>query len=585
MGWIALTTVLLTGVWLTGCEPTQTEPKTESDRTETLSVVSKAVDRPPDVHFTDITQQAGIDFVHVNGAYGERLMPETIGSGAAFFDYDNDGDADLFLVNSRYWAGHEGDDVPYQALYRNDGQGRFTEVTREVGLKLTLFGMGVAVGDYDNDGWRDLYIAAVGENRLFHNDGGRFREVTQEAGVGGRSSDWSSSSAFLDYDNDGDLDLFVVNYVKWSRKIDLEIDFKLMGLGRAYGAPNHFIGTNSTLYRNDGAGRFTDVSQAAGIRVTDRVSGAPVGMGLGIVPADFDRDGRIDIFIANDTVRNYLFHNIGDGRYEEIGAFEGIAYDRDGKATGGMGIDIARYRNDQTIGLLVGNFANEMSSLFTSVDRGAPFADEAVLEGVGSTTRLSLTFGVFFFDYDLDGRLDLLHANGHLEHEINKVQPSQHYAQPAQLFWNCGKACSRRFIEVSDSGDLSQPMVGRGATYADIDSDGDLDILITQNGRRAVLLRNDQELGNHWLRIELIGVTANRDAHGARIALTAGGITQHREVMPARSYMSQVELPVTFGLGGSDSVEKLFVYWPDGTEQEVAVSQIDTLLVIEQVPR
>ena len=225
MGWMALTTVLLTGVWLTGCEPTQTEPKTESDRTETLSVVSKAVDRPPDVHFTDITQQAGIDFVHVNGAYGERLMPETIGSGAAFFDYDNDGDADLFLVNSRYWAGHEGDDVPYQALYRNDGQGRFTEVTREVGLKLTLFGMGVAVGDYDNDGWRDLYIAAVGENRLFHNDGGRFREVTQEAGVGGQSSDWSSSSAFLDYDNDGDLDLYVVNYVKWSRKIDLEINF------------------------------------------------------------------------------------------------------------------------------------------------------------------------------------------------------------------------------------------------------------------------------------------------------------------------------------------------------------------------
>ena len=585
MGWMALTTVLLTGVWLTGCEPTQTEPKTESDRTETLSNVSKAVDRPPDVHFTDITQQAGIDFVHVNGAYGERLMPETIGSGAAFFDYDNDGDADLFLVNSRYWVGHEGDDVPYQALYRNDGQGRFTEVTREVGLKLTLFGMGVAVGDYDNDGWRDLYIAAVGENRLFHNDGGRFREVTQEAGVGGQSSDWSSSSAFLDYDNDGDLDLYVVNYVKWSRKIDLKINFKLMGLGRAYGAPNHFIGTNSYLYRNDGAGRFTDVSQAAGIRVMDRVSGAPVGMGLGIVPADFDRDGRIDIFIANDTVRNFLFHNLGDGRYEEIGAFEGIAYDRDGKATGGMGIDIARYRNDQTIGLLVGNFANEMSSLFTSVGRGAPFADEAVLEGVGSATRLSLTFGVFFFDYDLDGRLDLLHANGHLEHEINKVRPSQQYAQPAQLFWNCGKACSRWFVEVSDSGDLSQPMVGRGAAYADIDSDGDLDILITQNGRRAVLLRNDQELDNHWLRIKLIGVTANRDAHGARIALTADGITQHREVMPARSYMSQVELPVTFGLGGSDSVEKLFVYWPDGTEQEVAVSQIDTLLVIEQVPR
>ncbi len=582
---ITLTTILLTGAWLTGCEPTQTEPVTESDRIETVSVVAKAVDRPPVVRFTDITEQAGIDFVHVNGAYGERLMPETIGSGAAFFDYDNDGDADLFLVNSRYWTGQEGDDMPYQALYQNDGQGGFTEVTGEAGLKLTLFGMGVAVGDYDNDGWRDLYITAVGENRLFHNEGGRFREVTREAGVGGRSSDWSSSSAFLDYDNDGDLDLFVVNYVKWSRKIDLEIDFKLMGLGRAYGAPNHFVGTNSYLYRNDGAGRFTDVSQAAGIKVIDPGSGAPVGMGLGIVPADYDWDGRVDIFIANDTVRNFLFHNIGDGRYEEIGVFEGIAYDRDGKATGGMGIDVARYRNDQTQGLLVGNFANEMSSLFTSVGRGAPFADEAVLEGIGSATRLSLTFGVFFFDYDLDGRLDLFHANGHLEHEINKVQPSQHYAQPAQLFWNCGEACGRRFVEAIDSGGLSQPMVGRGAAYADIDSDGDLDVLITQNGRRAVLLRNDQELGNHWLRIKLVGVAANRDAHGARIELTAGGVTQYCEVMPARSYMSQVELPVTFGLGDFNTVEKLIVLWPDGMEQEVAVSQVDTILVIEQVLR
>jgi hypothetical protein len=581
----AMIALLLTSVWLVGCEATQTEPSAKSERIESTPVVSKAVDRPPSVRFTDITEQAGIDFVHVNGAYGERLMPETIGSGAAFLDYDNDGDADLFLVNSRYWAGHEGADVPYQALYQNDGQGRFTDVTGQAGLKLTFYGMGVAVGDYDNDGWQDLFVSAVGENRLFRNEGGRFREVTREAGVAGRASDWSSSSAFLDYDNDGDLDLFVVNYVKWSRKIDLEIGFKLMGLGRAYGAPNHFTGTNSTLYRNDGAGRFSDVSQAAGIKVVDPVSGVPVGMGLGIVPADYDLDGRVDIFIANDTVRNFLFQNIGDGRYQEIGVFEGIAYDRDGKATGSMGIDIARYRNDQAIGLLVGNFANEMSSLFVSSGRGAPFGDEAVLEGVGSETRLSLTFGVFFFDYDLDGRLDLFHANGHLEHEINKVQPSQHYAQPAQLFWNCGEACSRRFVEVNDAGDLSQPMVGRGTAYADIDRDGDLDILITQNGRRAVLLRNDQELGHHWLRIKLVGVAANRDAHGARIELTAGGVTQYREVMPARSYMSQVELPVTFGLGDFDSVEKLLIHWPDDRKQKVTVSKIDTLLVIEQAPR
>lgn len=582
---ILLIAVVAVGVWFVGRQTTPTDPVAATGISDPGLAGAEAADTPPSVHFTDITEQAGIDFVHVNGAYGERLMPETIGSGAAFLDYDNDGDPDLLLVNSRYWAGHEGSEVPYQMLYRNDGEGRFTDVTEQAGLKLSFFGMGAAVGDYDNDGWRDLFIAAVGENRLFHNEGGSFREVTQEAGVAGLESDWSSSAAFVDYDADGDLDLFVVNYVKWSREIDLEIDFRLMGLGRAYGAPNHFIGTNSFLYRNDGAGRFTNVSRLAEIEVEDRRSGAPVGMGLGIAPADYDRDGHVDLFISNDTVRNFLFHNLGDGRFEEIGVFEGMAYDRDGKATGGMGIDIAYYRNDLDLGLVVGNFANEMSSLFSTVDGHPPFADEAILEGLGSATRLSLTFGVFFFDYDLDGRLDLFHANGHLEHEISKVQPNQHYAQPPQLFWNCGGACSKRFVEVKNRGALAQPMVGRGAAYADIDGDGDLDILITQNGRAARLLRNDQELGNHWLRVRLIGNSSNRDAIGARVELTAAGTTQLRRVMPSRSFMSQVELPVTFGLGKVDTIEHLRIIWPDGSEQRVKVSRVDTTLTIEQPPK
>jgi hypothetical protein len=582
---VLLIAVVAAGAWFDGRHTKLTEPMVATGISDPGLAGAEAADRPPSVHFTDITEQAGIDFVHVNGAYGERLMPETIGSGAAFFDYDNDGDPDLLLVNSRYWAGHEGSDVPHQRFYRNDGEGRFTDVTEQAGLKLTFFGMGAAVGDYDNDGWRDLFIATVGENRLFHNEGGHFREVTREAGVAGLESDWSSSAAFVDYDADGDLDLFVVNYVKWSRDIDLEIDFRLMGLGRAYGAPNHFVGTNSFLYRNDGAGRFSNVSRSAGIEVEDRRSGAPVGMGLGIAPADYDRDGHIDLFISNDTVRNFLFHNLGDGHFEEIGVFEGIGYDRDGKATGGMGIDIAYYRNDLDLGLVVGNFANEMSSLFSTADRLPPFADEAILEGLGSATRLSLTFGVFFFDYDLDGRLDLFHANGHLEHEISKVQPNQHYAQPAQLFWNCGSACSKRLVEVDNKGALAQPMVGRGAAYADIDGDGDLDILITQNGHRAVLLRNDQELGNHWLRVRLIGNSSNRDAIGARVELTAEGTTQLRRVMPSRSFMSQVELPVTFGLGKVDTIERLRIIWPDGSEQQVKVSRVDTTLTIEQPPK
>lgn len=540
---------------------------------------------PPVVHFSDVTQQAGIDFTHINGAYGERLMPETIGSGAAFIDYDNDGDQDLFLVNSRDWPGHEaGQAAPTQALYQNDGTGHFKDVTEAAGLALSAYGMGVAVGDYDNDGWTDLFVTAVGRDHLFHNDHGVFREVSEAAGVAGTVNDWSSSAAFIDYDNDGDLDLFIGRYVKWSRDIDLEIDFKLTGLGRAYGAPDHFLGTYSVLYRNNGDGRFSDVSAAAGIQVADPGSGLPVGKALGVRLADFDRDGWVDILVANDTTRNFLLHNLGNGAFEEIGIFEGIAFDRDGKATSGMGIDAAYFRNDQSLGVVIGNFSNEMSSLYVTDDGRPPFADEAVLEGVGAPSRLVLTFGVLFLDYDLDGNLDLLQANGHLEHEINKVQPSQQHAQPPLLLWNCGPDCDRRFVPAQDAGDLDRPLVGRGASYADIDGDGDLDLLITQNGRQPALLRNDQALGHHWLRVQLLGRQANRSAIGARVELTAGGITQRKELVPGRGFMAQVEMPLTFGLGNRTEVESLVVYWPGGGRQEVAVAEVDRILIVEQTP-
>ena len=536
----------------------------------------------PAVHFTDITRDAGIRFTHVNGAYGERLMPETMGSGAAFLDYDNDGDQDLFLVNFRYWPDHPGDGVPTQALYRNDGNGHFEDVSEAAGLAVEAYGMGVAVGDYDGDGWTDLFLTSLKKNRLFRNRQGHFEDVTDSAGVGGQDDRWSTGAVFFDYDRDGDLDLFALNYVNWTRKADLEIDFRLAGLGRAYGAPTHFTGTDSYLYRNEGEGRFTDVSRAAGIQVHDAVSGLPVGKGLGVVPLDYDGDGWLDLAIANDTARNFLFHNRGNGTFEEVGAFEGVAYDTRGKATGGMGIDAAHYRNDADPGIVIGNFANEMSSLFVTADGKPPFADEAVLAGLGSASRLSLTFGVLFLDYDLDGRLDLLQANGHLEHEINKVQASQHYAQPAQLFWNCGDDCSVPLLPVAEPGDLSRPLVGRALTSADIDGDGDLDILISQNGRSAVLLRNDQQLGHHWLRLKLVGKAPNRDAIGASVTLTAGGVSQFRQVMPGRSYLSQVELSLTFGLGKRAAVDSIRITWPDGTGQTVVPDAVDTTLTITQ---
>jgi len=568
--------------WLLLHQPRQTAPVSDAE-ISAPAVVQEAPDSmPPALTFTDITSTAGIDFSHVNGAYGERLMPETIGSGAAFLDYDNDGDQDLFLVNFRNWPDHPGDSTPHQALYRNDGSGQFEDVTAQAGLAFEAYGMGVAIGDYDADGWVDLFVTTLTRNRLFRNERGQFREVTGQAGVAGREDLWSTGAAFLDYDRDGDLDLFVLNYVKWTRKIDLEIDFRLAGLGRAYGAPNHFIGTNSYLYRNEGDGRFSDVSAAAGIQVDDPQSGLPVGKGLGVVPVDYDRDGWLDLVVANDTSRNFLFHNLGDGRFEEIGALEGLAYDRRGKATAGMGIDAASYRNDPELGIAIGNFANEMSSLFVTVDGKPPFADEAVLEGLGPASRLALTFGVLFLDVDLDGRLDLMQANGHLEHEINRVQASQHYAQPAQLFWNCGAHCPSLFVPVTEAGDLSHPLVGRAIAYADIDNDGDLDVLITQNGRRAVLLRNDQQLGHHWLRLRLVGNAPNLNAIGARVELTAGGITRYRDVMPTRSYLAQVELPVTFGLGENTTVEAVRIIWPDGSTQSMVPESIDTTLTITQ---
>lgn len=535
------------------------------------------------MRFTDVTEQSGIAFVHVNGAYGERLMPETIGSGAVFFDYDRDGDQDLFLVNSRHWEGH-GDDgpSPRQALYRNDGSGRFEGVSDAAGLAIETYGMGAAAGDYDGDGWPDLYLTTLNANHLFRNEGGRFRAVTAEAGVAGGADTWSASAAFLDYDRDGDLDLFVTNYVKWSRDIDLAIDFRLTGLGRAYGAPLNFVGTDNLLFRNEGNGRFSDVSAAAGIQVRDPVSGHPVGKGLGAVPLDYDPDGWLDLMVVNDTVRNFLYRNRGDGSFEEVGIFEGVAYDRNGKATSAMGVDAAWFRDDEDLGVAVGNFANEMASLFVTSAGRPPFVDEAVLEGLGTASRIPLTFGLLFLDYDLDGRLDLLLANGHLEHEIHKVQQSQTYAQPPLLFWNCGEACRGRFVPVADAGDLATPLVGRGVAFADIDADGDPDVLITQNGRRPALLRNDQQTGHHWLRVRLVGRPPNTDAIGARVELAADGLTRVRLHTPARGYMGQVEAPVTFGLGTADRVDLLRVVWPDGTEQTLVPGAVDTTLVVAQ---
>jgi enediyne biosynthesis protein E4 len=549
----------------------------------------------PYVPFVDVTRQAGIHFRHSNAANGRKLLPETMGGGCAFFDIDADGDQDLLLVNSLdHWpwdksvgassrAAHDersparpgGPTIATSALYRNDGKGNFEDVTAGSGLDVSLYGMGAAVGDYDNDGRVDVFISALGKNRLFHNEGnGRFRDVTDEAGVAGADGAWSTCCGWFDYDNDGDLDLFVGNYVEWSREYDESQNFQLTGGGRAYGRPQNFQGTFPYLYRNDGGGRFREVAEEAGLHIRNRDTIVPLAKSLGVAFADVDRDGWIDIIVANDTVQNFLLRNEGNGTFRELASQTGIAFDMNGNARGAMGIDVARFRDNDVLGIAIGNFANEMTALYVAYGDQMQFMDEAIPTGLGPVTRTSLTFGLFYFDYDLDGRLDLLTANGHLEEDINRVQPSQHYEQPPHLFWNCGAKADTEFLSVTEkqSGpDLFKPLVGRGASYADIDGDGDLDVLVTATGQAPRLLRNDQQLGHDWLRLKLVGTQSNRDAIGAWVEVELEDRVLCRQVMPSRSYLSQVELPVTFGLGRDGEVRRVTVHWPRGAEQHVEV--------------
>ena len=571
--WLSLAVLVLVGIAVAGLllysdqpiqAPEVVELETQGPVTSRQTPVSM-----PDFQFTDITDASGIRFIHENGAYGERLLPETMGGGVAFLDYDNDDHLDLLLINSNHWPWHsEGQDQPTMHLYKGGGDGTFADVTHAAGLDLSLYGMGVAVGDYDGDNRTDLFITAVGENRLLRNmDGNRFTDVTQEMGVAGADDDWSTGAAFLDYDRDGDLDLFVCHYVVWSREINSAVDYRLTGIGRAYGPPNDFAGTQSVLYRNDGT-HFTDVSQSAGIHVVNEATGAPTGKGLAVHPLDVNRDGWLDLVVANDTVRNFLFLNMQNGQFKEVGIEYGLAFDTGGMATGAMGIDAAYFANDDRLAVAIGNFANEMSSFYVSRHNEQVFSDDAIVAGIGADSRRVLTFGLMFVDLDLDGRLDLLAANGHVEPAINKVQSSQQYAQPIQIYWNCGDACSRQYRLVSQPmDDISRPLVGRGAAYGDLDHDGDPDLVFTAVGGKVTLLRNDQKTGHHWITLKLRGELPNADAIGASVVLEADGRKQYQAVMPARSYLSQMALPLTMGLGKADSADRVTVTWPDGLQE------------------
>jgi len=509
----------------------------------------------PGFRFADITGEAGIRFEHNTGAYGGKLLPETLGSGCAFLDYDGDGWQDILLVNSMDWPGHKRQRTTLR-LYRNNRNGTFTDVTKAAGLDVEMYGMGVAVGDYNNDGFPDVYISCVGQSRLFRNTGrGTFVDVTQAAGLVGKQG-LSTSAVWVDYDRDGYLDLFVCNYVRWSAERD--VFCSLDGKNKSYCTPEAYRGDTCWLYHNRGNGTFEDVTATSGVFDSSSKS-------LGVAMLDYDQDGWPDLLVANDTQPNKLYRNLGNGKFKDVAVEAGLAFSADGKARAGMGVDAADYENSGKTGIVITNFDNEMIGLYRNAGRG--YDDVAMQEGLGAASRTTLGFGCVFFDADLDGLLDIAVANGHIDETVRNIRGNVGYAQAAQLFQNRGGG---KFLDVAADvgGGFEKPKVGRGLATGDFDRDGDLDLLMTTNNGGAFLYRNDVLNGNRSIRFRLVGTKSNHDAIGATVRIFANGQQQMRMVRSGSSYLSQSELPATFGVGKLDQIERAVIGWPSGRSEE-----------------
>jgi len=525
------------------------------------------------ITFRDVTQKAGIHFVHNNGAYGKKYLPETMGPGVAFIDYDRDGWPDVFVVNGTDWPGHASKRSTPK-LFHNNHDGTFTDVTHKAGLDVEMFGMGVTVGDYDNDGYDDLFVTAMGQSRLFHNNGnGTFTDVTQKAGLFG-PKEFSTSAAWVDYDRDGRLDLVVANYVQWSIESDLYCT--LDGKSKSYCTPESYKGIAVRLWHNRGDGTFEDTTKKAGL-------GDPTSKTLGIALLDYDNDGWPDLLFSNDTQPNKLYRNNGNGTFSEKAVLAGVAFSEDGVARAGMGVDAADYDRSGYASLLITNFSNQMISLYHNEGKGL-FVDEAPSSEIGRDTLLTLGFGCFFFDYDLDGWPDILIANGHIDGDIQRVQPNVKYAMPPHLFRNSGKG---NFQEVTKSlgTAFSMPRVGRGAAYADINNDGRLDLLLSTNGGPAYLFVNEATGGaalQKSIRLKLVGTKSNRDGIGAVTKVSAGGDVQTEMLRSGSSYMSASELVLTFGLARHDKADSIEIRWPNGQVEKLSnVAAGQTVTVTE----
>jgi enediyne biosynthesis protein E4 len=526
------------------------------------STLLSAAPVAPDFRLTDVTAAASIQFHHNSGAFGAKYLPETLGPGCAFFDYDGDGWLDILLVNGAHWPDRPGEPGTMR-LYRNNRNGTFTDVTEHAGLAVEMYGMGVAVGDYNNDGFPDLLVTAVGQNRLFQNNGhGRFIDVTEKAGLGGRSA-FSTSAMWFDFDRDGLLDLLVCNYVKWSLAHD--VFCSVDGKRKSYCTPEAYHGETCWLFRNRGNGTFEDVTARSGIFDSSSKS-------LGVALLDYDRDGWPDLLIANDTQPNKLYRNLRNGTFEDVAVRAGVAFSEDGKARAGMGVDAADFENSGMEGIAITNFDNEMMALYRPTREGI-YRDIAQTAGVGQASRASLGFGCAFLDIDLDGYLDLVAVNGHIDQTVRRIHGNVGYAQPPHLFLNQGflnqgKETGFRDVEAAVGAGFAVPKVARGLAYGDFDRDGDLDLLISTNQGGAYLYRNDLASGNRGLRLRLTGTKSNRDAIGSLVRVFLPGGAQSRRVKSGSSYLSQSELTLTFGLGKREAADRVVVEWPSGAVQE-----------------
>jgi hypothetical protein len=559
----------------------------------------------PAATFRECAVASGVRFRHVNGAEGRLWMPEMMGAGCAIVDLDDDGLQDIVLVNGCPFAesgsfgsadvsatGSSGDVPATPALFRNMGGGNFEDITANSGVNAVQYGMGIAIGDYDGDGRIDLFFANLGPNRLFQNLGsGRFRDVTAVAGVAGRKEDWSTSCAFLDFDRDGDLDLFVANYGEWSSALEARIPFEQRGRAGRDGKKNYLPPValppvDCRLYANRGDGTFADVSSDAGIEVRSSTSGRPLSQALGVRPADLNNDGWLDVIVANDLTPQFLFLNQRNGTFREVGSEWGMANDYLGRQIAGMGVDVGQAGRQNSPVVAIANLSKMGTCLFAR--RGAgDFVDAANELGLREPTLPMTGFGLFFFDYDLDGRLDLFQANGHVYSEEGAAFEGVARRQPCQLFWKGPPGTRPEYVPADATArgpDLDRAQLARGAAYGDLDSDGDLDILVTENGGPAQIFRNEQQLGHHWLRVHLVGLAPNTTAIGAMVRLKTGEQLLTREVMPTRGYLSQSELPVTFGLGTNLTAEWLEIVWPNGDRQRVEWPPIDRETLVRQSP-